>query len=49
MSKKKMGLAVKVLIGLAIGFVIGLIVHYWAGIPERNNDVCCSFGICILG
>ena len=27
MSKKKMGLAVKVLIGLAIGFVIGLIVH----------------------
>ena len=28
MTKKKMGLAVKVLIGLAIGFVIGLIVHY---------------------
>lgn len=28
MSKKKLGLASKVLIGLAIGFVIGLIVHY---------------------
>ncbi|HOW23692.1 MAG TPA: dicarboxylate/amino acid:cation symporter [Sedimentibacter sp.] len=37
MSKKKMGLAVKVLIGLAIGFVIGLIVHYMPAGTLRDD------------
>jgi len=37
MSQKKLGLAVKVLIGLAIGFVIGLIVHYMPGGTLRDD------------